>query len=106
VEVDFNVYFDLHTAYDIEDASGNLFKFVPNHGSNIDETPDPVNLPPGDYTVVARSTGGMVRFSVGIRSGEITRVHLDGGGLARPRYPSARPVILPNGEIVGWSNPV
>lgn len=107
VEVDFNAYFDLHTGYDIDDASGKPFKFVPNHGSNIDESPDPVILPPGTYTIVASSTGtGTVRLSVEIRSGEITRVHLDRNGLFRPGSPSARPVFLPNGEIVGWSNPV
>jgi hypothetical protein len=106
VEADFHAYFDLHTGYDIDDASGKLFKFVPNHDSDIDEAPDPVILPAGIYTIIARSNGGMVRFSVGIRSGEITTVHLDGGGLARPRSPYARPVVLSNGEIVGWSDPV
>jgi hypothetical protein len=95
VEVDFNAYFDPHTGYDIDDASGKLFKFVPNHGSNIDEAPDPVNLPPGNYTIVARSAGGMVRFSVGIRSGEITRVYLDGGGSDRPPTPQHGPSFFP-----------
>jgi hypothetical protein len=103
VDADFHAYFDLHTGYDIDDASGKLFKFVANHDSDIDETPDPVILPSGTYTIVATSTGGTVRFSIEIRSGEITTVHLDGNGLARSRSPSVRPVFLPNGEIVGWS---
>jgi hypothetical protein len=106
MDADFHAYFDLHTGYDIDDASGRRFKFVPNHDSDIDEAPDPVILPPGIYTIVARSNGGMVRFSVEIRNGEITTVHLDGGGLARPRSSYARPVLLSNGEIVGWSDPV
>jgi hypothetical protein len=79
---------------------------VANHDSDIDEAPDSVTLPQGPYTIVATSTGGTVRFSVEIRSGEITTVHLDGNGLSRPRFASARPVCLPNGEIVGWSAPL
>jgi hypothetical protein len=105
VDADFHAYFDLHTGYDIDDASGKTFQFVPNHDSDIDEAPDTATLPPGTYTIVARSTGGIVRFSVEIRSGEATTVHLDSGGLARPRSPYARPVLLPNGEIIGWSTP-
>jgi hypothetical protein len=106
VDADFNNYFDLHTGYDIDDASGKTFKFVPNHDSDIDEAPDPVILPAGTYTIVVRSVGGAVRFPVEIRSGEITAVRFDGDGLTRPSSPSAHPVSLPNGEIVGWSAPI
>ena len=106
VDADFHNYFDLHTGYDIDDASGKLFKFVPNHDSDIDEAPDPVILPAGTYTIVARSVGGTVRFPLEVRIGEITTVRLDGYGLTRPKSPSARPVSLPNGEIVGWSAPI
>jgi hypothetical protein len=84
VDADFHNYFDLHTGYDIDDASGKLFKFVPNHDSDIDEAPDPVNLPAGTYTIVARSVSGTVKFSVEIRGSEITTVRLDGYGLTRP----------------------
>jgi hypothetical protein len=103
MDADFHAYFDLHTGYDIDDASGKLIKFVPNHDSDIDEAPDTATLPQGTYTIVATSTGGTATFSVEIKSGEITTVHLDGNGLARPHSPYARPVTLSNGEIVGWS---
>jgi hypothetical protein len=106
VDADFHAYFDLHMGYDINDASGKEIKFVPNHDSDIDEAPDTATLPQGFYSIVARSVGGMVRFSVEIRSGETTTIRLDGTGLARPRSRYARPVVLPNGEIIGWSTPV
>jgi hypothetical protein len=103
VDADFQAYFDLHTGYEVDDASGKRVKFVPNHDSDIDEAPDTASLPLGTYTVVAMSTGGTAKFSVEIRSGEVTTVYLDGNGLSRPRSPYARAVLLPNGEIIGWS---
>jgi hypothetical protein len=106
VDADFHNYFDLHTGYDIDDTSGKPFKFVPNHDSDIDEAPDPVLLPSGTYTIVAKSVGGTVRFPLEVRSGEITTVRLDGYVLSHPKSSSARPVYLPNGEIVGWSAPM
>ncbi|MGA2244504.1 MAG: hypothetical protein ABSH48_05850 [Verrucomicrobiota bacterium] len=71
------VRFNVHTDYDITDAAGHV-RYVPNHASNMDEWPDIVTLPSGDYTVVAQSSSrGLVRVPVIIENGRTTSVHLD-----------------------------
>jgi hypothetical protein len=70
--------FNLHTGYDINDESGKSVKFVPNHASNMDESPDTVRLPAGKYNIVAVSTScGQVTVPVVIQNGKTTIVHLD-----------------------------
>ncbi len=71
-------YFYPHTGYDINDASGRHVKFVPNHASDMDESPDVVKLPAGHYEIVAVSASrGLVTVPVVIEGGEATVVHLD-----------------------------
>ena len=71
-------YFNLHSGYDINDASGKNVKFVANHASNMDEWPDEVALPTGTYNIVAASTCcGLVTVPVVIQKGKTTVVHLD-----------------------------
>jgi len=52
-------------------------KFVPNHASNMDEWPDQVKLPAGNYSLVAESSGyGLVTVPVAIAAGKTTVVRL------------------------------
>jgi hypothetical protein len=72
-------YFNLHTGYDINDAAGKSVKYVPNHASNMDEWPDQVKLPAGNYNIVAKSSSyGLVTVPVIIEAGKTTVVRLDG----------------------------
>jgi len=71
------VIFDIHTGYEVTDAAGHA-RYVANHASDLDEWPDSVVLPPGDYTVVAKSASlGLVSVPVTIENGRTTSVHLD-----------------------------
>jgi hypothetical protein len=75
---DYHAYFHPHVGYDINDESGKIVKFVPNHASDMDESPDQVKLPAGKYTVLAESAGsGLVTVPVVIEDGKTTIVHLD-----------------------------
>jgi hypothetical protein len=106
VDVDFEAYFNPHLGYEIDDQAGKCVKYVANHASEMDETPDTVSLPPGNYKIVAESTWcGLVTMPVAIQRGQTTTIHLDG----RWWHPShsanaGQLVYLPNGEAVGWSS--
>jgi len=81
VEVDFKTDFHPHMGYSINDPTGKSSKFVANHTSDLDESPDKVELPPGNYTIVAESTWqGLVSVPVVISKGRTTVVRLDDNG--------------------------
>jgi hypothetical protein len=78
VEVDFGAYFHPHMGYNVSGADGRPVEFVPNHTSNLDESPDEVALPPGRYNIVAESAWrGLVTVPVTIERGKTTIVRLD-----------------------------
>jgi hypothetical protein len=106
VDADFHSYYNVHVGYDVDDASGKTVKYVANHISDIDESVDRVSLPPGTYTVVARSTWcGLVKIPVVIESGRATIIHLDGNNWWPASHPSASQLVfLPNGEAAGWKS--
>ena len=67
-----------HSSYAIYATDGKLLKNVENHMSRSDEIPELVTLPPGSYTVEARSgNNGYVRVPVQIKPGRQTIVDLD-----------------------------
>jgi len=67
-----------HSSYAIYATDGKLLKNVENHMSRSDEIPELVTLPPGSYTVEARSgNSGYVRVPVQIKPGRQTIVDLD-----------------------------
>ena len=69
---------NVHSSYQIYTPDGKLFKNVENHMSRSDEIPELVTLPPGSYTVEARSgNNGYVRVPVQIKPGRQTIVDLD-----------------------------
>lgn len=108
VDADFHAYFNVHVGYEIDDASGKTIKYVANHFSDIDESVDTVSLPPGTYTVVARSTWcGLMKIPVVIEGGGTTSIHLDGNNWWPPSRPAANQLVfLPNGEAAGWRSTV
>jgi hypothetical protein len=75
---DGDLIFNAHSSYAIHTTDGKLFKNVGNHMSRSDEIPELVTLPPGFYTVEARSgNNGYVRVPVQIKPGHQTIVDLD-----------------------------
>jgi len=77
---DGDLAFYAHSSYSIYTADGKLFKNVENHMSLSDEIPELVTLPPGSYSVEARSTNNSyVRVRVMIKSGRRTTLDLDRG---------------------------
>ena len=101
---DDNTTFNLHSGYVIEDTSGQISQYVPNHASNMDEWPDRVALPPGTYQILVDSAGcGQVSLSAVIEPGKITVVHLDRNWSPPFNTSSNQLVYLPDGEAVGWN---
>ena len=75
---DGDLIFNAHSSYSIHTTDGKLFKNVENHMSRSDEIPELVTLPPGSYTVEARSgNNGYMRVPVQIKPGRQTIVDLD-----------------------------
>jgi hypothetical protein len=75
---DGDLIFNAHSSYSIHTTDGKLFKNVENHISRSDEIPELVTLPPGSYTVEARSgNNGYVHVPVQIKPGRQTIVDLD-----------------------------
>ncbi len=81
-----------------------VVKFVPNHAYNMDEWPDNVRLPAGNYNIVAESTCcGLVTVPAVIERGKTTTVHLDRNWWPRIKTSAKELVYLPGGGAVGWS---
>ncbi len=94
-----------HTSYAIYNTDGSLVKNVQNAPWHYDKAPARVMLPPGDYLVKARSADYFwVRVPVVVKSGEVTRVHLD--DLWSPPADAAKGAVvrMPNGRPIGWSD--
>jgi len=75
---DGDVSYYAHTSYVVYTTTGKPVKTVENHISPSDETPDVVALPPGIYTVEARSEmRGYVRLRVVVKPGRLTILDLE-----------------------------
>jgi hypothetical protein len=91
-----------HSDYYICDLQGKILRRVHNVVGHFEETPKLVNLPAGEYLVLAQAKGYYwVKAPVEIKRGQTTTVHLDGGWIA-PSYAGSSLVKLPNGQAVGW----
>jgi len=92
-----------HSSYKILSADGALLQTVSNQGRNYRD-PEPVSLPPGRYSVVARARNyGTLTVPVVIEAGKTTLVHLDSCNRPVSRDdPSTDFVRLPNGQFIGW----
>lgn len=94
-----------HSEYSIYNSNGSRLRWVANHMSLRDETPETVSLPAGTYTVVADSDfDGQVKIPVRIAGGRTTRVNLEGSrAIGNHDYVDpAHAVTTPSGQIVGW----
>ena len=103
-------YVTYHSGYRVYSPDGRLLRYVDNRASGAGFTtgdPAAVSLEPGHYTVVAREqNSGGVSVPVIIEAGKRTTVRLDG---SKPDPANgiggASVVRLPDGMIVGWSEP-
>ena len=96
-----------HTGYNIYDQAGNRVLYVANHIGNMDELPTLVQIPIGNYKVVAESSAfGRVTVPVVIQSGKSTVVHLDRGWRPSSNMFPNEVVRLPDGEAAGWSSEI
>lgn len=96
-----------HSAYHIYAASGKLWKYVPNHIGDMDQSPSLVAIPAGSYTLLAESDSyGRVTVPVVIKPGRTTEVNLETRGRRKTDGTNETSVVrLPNGYIVGWRVP-
>ena len=94
-----------YTDYKILSDDGKLLRTVHNDiGTSVRQTAQ-VNLPVGEYRVVASANGyGTVTVPVVIGSNRLTVVHLEGGASWPDMTADAQAnaVRFPDGEIVGW----
>ena len=95
-----------YTDYRVFSADGNnLVQAVHNDTGKLLEGPRTVELPVGNYRVIARANGyGTVAVPVTIKATQLTTVHLEGGTWwpAKSAIFQSEPVRLPDGQIVGW----
>ena len=69
-----------HTSYSIYRPDGSRYEYVPNHISRSDSQPDTVDLPSGQYYIVAQADSApRVRVPVKIMPGRTTIVNLEHG---------------------------
>jgi hypothetical protein len=96
----------IHTSYNIQTPDARTVKWVPNHVGDMDEAPQLVSLPSGNYQIVAESADyGQVRIPVLIQAGHTTKIHMEGKGSWKPQKPAvanAGLVRFPDGEPIGW----
>jgi hypothetical protein len=92
-----------HSDYYLCDADGRIMKHVDNAIGYYAQDPRLIALPPGKYMVKARAKGVMrAEVPVVIKSGEITRVHLDGKWQPLAQIPKTEVLKAPAGYPVGW----
>ncbi len=102
-EIGENTYYYPHTGYKILGKAGKLWKYVPNHTANEDESPTWVAVPVGNYIVKAQSDlYAVVDVPVVIQEDQITVLHLDSGWRPPGNVSHDEIVYLPNGVAVGW----
>jgi hypothetical protein len=91
--------------YKIYTADGKFLRRVHNDSGTILQDPASVELPAGEYRVVARANGyGYLTIPILMEANQTTVLHLEGGG-AWPDKSAFNPtnaVRLPDGRIVGW----
>jgi hypothetical protein len=92
-----------HTNYTVSTVDDKIIERVANNRGSYGASPSIVELPCGDYHVLAQyGRGRFVVVPVSIRAGRTTVVDLDGEPLP-PGAPRAQePIRLPGGELAGW----
>lgn len=91
-----------HTAYDIQTLDGKLVRQVRNYGGGMDDSPESVTLPAGQYKIFAKANGyDRVVVPIVVVAGKTTTVHLD-SDFNLPKQSQKSVVRLPDGQIIGW----
>jgi len=94
-----------YSDYKIMAADGHLLRKVHNNSGTVFQDVVSVNLPPGQYSVVARANGyGYLTVPVIIDANHSTVLHLEGGDKwgDDSLFNQTNSVRLPDGQIVGY----
>jgi hypothetical protein len=94
-----------YSDYTIFTTDGKLLRKVHNNSGTILQDAVPVELPPGEYKVIALANGyGFVTVPVRIEPHQNTILHLEGGGFWPDEsvFNQTNAVRLPDGLIIGW----
>ncbi|HLX68092.1 MAG TPA: hypothetical protein VKV04_00555 [Verrucomicrobiae bacterium] len=108
VNADFNSrdpYRPEYSDYQIYTTGGRLLHRVHNNSGTLLQDPAAVELPAGNYRIVARANGyGYVTVSVVVEAKQTTLLHLEGGNAwpDKPAFNQTNVVRLPDGRIIGW----
>ena len=103
--IDHDLPYYWHIGYNIYDDSNRKVKYVPNNIGITDETPTLVQIPQGNYRVVAESSAyGRVTVPVVIQADKTTVLNLDRGWRPSATISTNELVRFPDGEAVGWSS--
>jgi hypothetical protein len=97
-----------YSDYKIFSEKSKLLQVVHNDSNTVLREAARVTLSPGMYRVVAQANGyGLVTVPVVIERGQVTTVHLEGGGSWENEVTRNQTdlVRLPDGRIVGWRAP-
>ena len=104
-EVGDDTYYYPHTGYHIYTEDGQLWKYIPNHSGDMDESVANVQIPEGNYMISAHSEAyNFVSVPVIIRAGETTDIHLETTWKAPAGTATNELVYLPDGYPVGWKS--
>jgi hypothetical protein len=106
-EIAENTYYYPHTGYRIYTADGKLWKYVPNHAGDMDESVTTVRVPEGNYRISAQSEAhNFVCVPVVILGGQTTEVHLGTHWKAPANARTNQLVYLPGRHPypVGWKS--
>ena len=97
-------FYYLHTGYSVQDSTGKEVKWVENHNSSVDETPEKVELAAGTYTIRAQSDqAGTVKIAVVVKPGRTLALHLENERGDAPKTPvSGQAVTAVCGKVAGW----
>ena len=106
-----NTYYYPHSGYSIYTESGKLWKYIPNHVGDVDESPAWVTIPAGYYIVKAEANFDIwgtvaypVTIPVVIQEDRTTELHLDADWKVPAKASTNDLVYLPSGKPVGWSS--
>lgn len=106
-EIAENTYYYPHTAYRIYTEDGKLWKYIPNHTGDMDESVANVQIPEGSYRISAQSEAyNLISVPVVIRGAQTTEVHLGTHWKAPSNAPTNELVYLPGRHPypVGWKS--
>jgi hypothetical protein len=104
-EIGDNTYYYTHTGYHIYTEDGKLWKYIPNHTGDMDESVANVQIPEGKYKVLARSEPyNVVIVPVLIQAGKTSEVHLGAHWTPPLNAPTNEIIYFPDGRPVGWKS--